>query len=249
MRDERKLVLHLLYRLDTGGLEQVLLDTVRELSSDFQHVVVSLTTASPNLRSQLPRDVAVYELKKRGGHAPDVWFKVYSLLRRLKPDVLHSYNISCLEFQAIAFLARVPLRLHAEHGRSAGDPDGKNRRHRWLRRRMRFFVHSWITVSRDLYDWLCVDIGLPESSVALIYNGVDTTKFASIPLDSLPNSVRTLSGFCDKNAFVVGTVGRLDPVKNHEVLIEAWAMLLKANPSASDNMVLVIVGGGLLRNT
>ena len=53
-----------------------------------------------------------------------------------------------------ATLAGVPVRIHAEHGRDAGDPHGLNPKHNFLRRRLAPFVDRFIPVSEDLNRWL-----------------------------------------------------------------------------------------------
>lgn len=244
--DARPLIVHVLFRFDTGGLEQVLLDTITGLSDSHRHAIVSLTTVSPAWRDVLPEEVEIQALGKREGHDPRIWLSMARLLRRLSPAVVHTYNLACLEFQAIAFVCRVPLRVHAEHGRNADDPTGANPRHRFLRRRLRSMVHVWIAVSRDLHDWLRDGIGIDVGRLALVYNGIDVDRFRPLPRSEQSCSARSLDGFCPEDALVVGTVGRLDPVKNQEMLIELWSALHEQDAFEGREVVLAIVGGGAL---
>lgn len=242
--DTRPLVVHILYRFETGGLEQVLLDTVLGTSTTYQHAIVSLTSVSPLWAARLPADVQVFALGKRDGQDPRIWLKVAGLLWRLSPKVVQTYNIACLEFQAIAFLLRVPFRAHAEHGRSADDPNGLNPKYRFLRRRLRSVVHAWVAVSRDLHDWLRDDIGIHPERLVRIYNGIDVERFRPIPCSEQSSTVRSLDGFCSEQTLVVGTVGRLDPVKNQAMLIDVWRTLDRQ--AFPQDCVLAIVGGGAL---
>src|SRR6185503_20430449 len=70
-----------------------------------------------------------------------------------------------------------------------------------------------------------------------IYNGVDVERFA--PGDRL--AVRAAAGL-PADAVIVGTVGRLDPVKDHDGLLEAFA-----RASTASALHLAIVGDGPTR--
>ena len=71
----------------------------------------------------------------------------------------------------------MPVRIHAEHGRDAGDPDGINRKHNLLRRRLAPFIDRYVPVSADLQRWLGQVVGIPAAKTQLIDNGVDTDHF------------------------------------------------------------------------
>ena len=60
------------------------------------------------------------------------------------------------------------------------------------------------------------------------------------PLSLLPIEFR------DSGLLLIGTVGRLDPVKDQITLVQAFVYLLKNNPALSRNLRLVIVGDGVL---
>ena len=92
-----KTVLHIIFRLDIGGLEQILTDVTNGLASDYQHTIVSLTYATEASKARLNNSVSVLELNKREGNDLYLWVKLYRVIRSISPDVLQTYNISTLE--------------------------------------------------------------------------------------------------------------------------------------------------------
>lgn len=221
------LIAHLIYCLDTGGLERVMLNCIRQLpDTECRHVVISLTHAT-SFANQLPKDVAVYCLAKNPGKDLGIHLKLWRLLREIKPDILHSYNLSTLEYHPIAWLAGVTGHLHAEHGRDIADPRGENKKHQWLRRLVSPFLQTYVVVSRDLAQWMTDVVRIPARKVRLIYNGVNTTTFQPAPT---------------KNpTFTFVHVARLTAVKDQRSLLQAMALLTQQN---SQPCQLWIVGDG-----
>jgi len=224
------LVAHLLYRFDYGGLEVLVAECIKRLPAPgFRHVVLCLTDYNPDFaKAVLPPGVEIICLNKQPGLGLGMHWRIWKLLRRLRPSVLHSYNLAALEYQLAAALAGVAVRVHAEHGRDAADPDGLNRKHNALRRMLRPFVDCYVAVSSDLDRWLREQVGIPAAKVLMIRNGVDTTRFQR---DSVSSQAPTPPDWpFQPEDFVIGTVGRIQDVKNQEALIHAFAALHQRQP-------------------
>ncbi|MDB5748635.1 MAG: family PEP-CTERM/XrtA system glycosyltransferase [Massilia sp.] len=235
------LVVHLIYRLDIGGLETLLVDTINRMPAQrYRHAIVCLTDYTDFAERIARPDVELFALHKAPGLAPDVHVKLFKLLRRLRPAILHTYNLGTIEYQAVALLAGVPVRIHAEHGRDASDPQGLNRKHNLLRRLLANAIDRYVPVSADLARWLDTTVRLPARKVETIINGVDTERFrAGAPVAPAAAAWRA------DGAFVIGAVGRLQDVKNHAALIDAFARLRTRIPD--QKLRLVLVGDGPLR--
>jgi sugar transferase (PEP-CTERM/EpsH1 system associated) len=166
------------------------------------------------------------------------------VLRALKPDIVHTRNLPALECQFVAALAGVKARVHGEHGRDVYDPDGNKFKYNALRKGMRVFVNHYVAVSRDLAHWLKDTIGVPPQRVSQIYNGVDAKIFH--PRRAYPQPVGP-AGFSAPSSFVIGTVGRMEPIKGQLTLVQAFLRVLDQNPGWRERLRLVIVGDGSLR--
>jgi sugar transferase (PEP-CTERM/EpsH1 system associated) len=239
------LVAHVIYRLDVGGLENGLVNLINHIPAQrFRHAIISLTNYS-EFRQRLTRgDVPVFTLNKPPGNSPVTQFNLWKLLNRLRPDIVHTRNLAALETTLPAALAGVPVRIHGEHGRDVDDLDGTNTRRQIVRRLYKPFVHQYIVVSQDLGSYLQHKIGVPPSRIAQIYNGVDSTLFhpAGEVRDAVPHP-----NFSGPGCFVIGTVGRMQDVKDQLTLARAFVRLMQAIPGAEQRLRLVMVGEGPLR--
>ncbi len=219
-------------------------ETVNSLS-EFTHIIIVLTEINKESKKLLNKNIEVIALSKKEGNGFYLWGKLFKLFFQIKPDILHSYNLPTLEYQLLGFLTRIPVRIHAEHGRYASDPEGTNKKYRLLRRIIDPFIHYWIPVSADLSEWLEYFISIPKEKIRLIYNGVDTDHFTPLEVDK--NTLR-LEGFATHQDIVLGTVGRLDPVKNQKILIETYNILVKKKPILIGHLKVVIIGSGPLED-
>jgi len=216
-----------------GGLENIAVLLVKHLDPLAAQAVVTPGGTGP-IAERIPAGVAVFPLGE--AHRPDRWHAVRMarLFLKLRPDIVHTRNWTCIDAIIGARLAGVPVVIHGEHGREAADPEGRNQRRRQVRRILSPFVTEFVTVSRDLGRWLVEQVRVPARKVRTIYNGVDTGRFA--PGDR--SAARHALGIPEDWA-VAGTVGRLDPVKDQTGLIRAFAQTPNTGKS-----VLVIVGDG-----
>lgn len=236
------LVVHLLYRLDFGGLETLMVDCINRMPAEkYRHAVVCITDYTAFSEKITKPNVPIFSLHKPPGLGLGAHVRLWRLLRQLRPTILHTYNLSALEYGVTAALANVPIRVHGEHGRDASDPDGSNRRHNRLRRWLLPFYDCYYAVSADLGNWLTTTIGVPDKKNLLLENGIDTKAFHP-PLLVQDISTEKLPAGC----FVIGTVGRLQDVKNHTGLIDAFILLLTLMPEKKSQLRLAIIGDGPL---
>ena len=233
------LVVHLVYRLDIGGLETLLVDSINRMPPErYRHAVVCLTDYTDFAKRITRPGVELFALHKPPGQAPGTHATLFRLLRKLRPAVLHTYNLGCNEYAVTALAAGVPVRVHAEHGRDAGDPQGLNRKHNLLRRLLSFAIDRIVPVSRDLQSWLEHTVGIAPGRLQLIDNGVDTERFhPALPGEAWDDN---------PDAFVIGSVGRLQDVKDQATLIAAFGLLRAMLPNQA--LRLVLVGDGPLRD-
>ena len=239
------LVAHVIYRLDTGGLENGLVNLINRIPvARYRHAIICLTGYS-EFRQRIKRsDVSVFALDKPAGNSPVTLFKLWRLFRQLRPEIVHTRNLAALEATLPAALAGVPMRIHGEHGRDVGDLDGSNRINQLWRRFYNPFVNQYIALSKDLELYLHQKIRVPAGKVAQLYNGVDTDLFRASTRgrDPLP-----APEFAPPETFVIGTIGRMQAVKDQLTLARAFVSLVHMNPQFARILRLVMVGDGPLR--
>jgi glycosyltransferase involved in cell wall biosynthesis len=95
-----------------------------------------------------------------------------------------------------------------------------------------------VTVSSELKQHMVAE-GFPTGKVSVIYNGIDV---GVMPGRDMRARVRHELGIAD-DAVVVGTVARLDPVKDLQTLIQAVGHQ-GAQGAQEARMVLLVIGDG-----
>ena len=241
----RPLIVHVVYRFDVGGLENGVVNLINTMPADaYRHAVVALTDVT-DFRLRIKREgVQFFALDKPPGHGFRIYPRLFSLFRALKPAIVHSRNLAALEAVVPAWLAGVPVRVHGEHGRDVGDLDGTNVKYQLVRRLYKPFVNHYVALSRDLESYLTQRIAVPRSRIAQLYNGVDVGRFR---VASPRRSAISGSPFNDPALWLVGTVGRMQTVKDQTNLAHAFVAALQAEPRLRSRLRLVMVGDGPLR--
>jgi sugar transferase (PEP-CTERM/EpsH1 system associated) len=239
------LIVHLIHRLDVGGLENGLVNLINNLPPDrYRHAIVCLKDYSDfHLRIQRP-GVEIISLNKREGKDWAHYLRLFHTLKRLRPLLIHTRNLSGIEGQLLAAAAGVRLRVHGEHGRDINDLHGLNIRYRLLRKVLRPLIGHFIAVSKDLEAWLVSTIGARPQRVTHICNGVDSLQFHP---RLGPAAAVGPEGFLSEDAFVIGSVGRMAEVKDYASLVRAFLLLLSQDELAPDRLRLMIVGDGPCR--
>jgi sugar transferase (PEP-CTERM/EpsH1 system associated) len=113
-----------------------------------------------------------------------------------------------------------------------------------VRRAYSPFVSRYVALSRDLERYLVERVGIAATRVVRLTNGVDTDRFRPRRHDDrLPAGCP----FDRARHWLVGTVGRLDPVKDQVNLARAFVAAVREAPQAAERMRLVVAGDGPLR--
>ena len=241
--ETRPLVAHVVYRFDVGGLENGVVNLVNRLPADrFDHAIVALTQVGDFRRRVTRERVTFHALDKPPGHGVAIYRDLYRLFRKLKPTVVHTRNIAASEAQLPAMLAGVPVRVHGEHGWEVQDVAGGKRTHHLQRRLMRPLIHRHVALSGEIRRYLERRVGVPSDAIAQICNGVDLSRFA--PRRSAQRTGPVGERFPEANLFVVGTVGRLSPVKHQRLLVDAFVRLAALPDVDASRLRLVIAGDG-----
>lgn len=224
-------------------MENGVINLVNHLDHDrFEHSICCIDSSGPMAQRINQRNIQIFELKKRGR---DYFLplKLTRLIRRINPDIVHTRNWSAIDGVIGAKLAGIVHIIHGEHGREATDPTGANMRRLRIRKLLHPLVSRFVTVSADLKQWLIYDVGVPEGKVVQIINGVDTDRFCP-PQDK---AAAKMKAALPPDSFVIGSVGRLDPVKDYTTLILAFKSVLTGQTGLTGligKTVLMIIGSG-----
>ncbi len=239
------LIAHVLHRLDYGGLENGLINLINGLPAErYRHAVICLAGYS-EFRHRIRRDdVQVYSLDKRPGKDLPAYGRLWALLRRLRPALVHTRNPGVMDCAVIAWAAGVPVRVHGYHGWDVDDLHGDRPRRALVRRACTPAITRFVAVSQHIARWLQTTARVAPEDIRQIYNGVDTVRFAPGVSGAPPLFPATGGG----PLFVIGTVSRLEAVKDPCTLARAFVLLINRNPVYRGHLRLAIVGDGRLRD-
>jgi len=230
---KRLRVMHVVYCMGTGGTEMALRKLVTGLDPQrFENIICTVAPLTNVERVPGVRFVSLDRSGRPGFLVP----QLTKLFLRERPDVVHSRSWGAIEAVPAAKLARVPRVIHSEHGRDINTMHGDPWRRRVLRRFCYAIADNVFAVSNELRDHYAQQLKISASRIEVIPNGVDATRFRPAPSDT---RLRMLLGLSD-DVIVLGTVGRLDPVKDHRTLLHAAETLAQAGTPVQ----VVMVGEG-----
>lgn len=138
-------------------------------------------------------------------------------VRHIAPDIVHSHSGVWLKAARAGRLAGARAVVHTEHGRPTPIPLGDRLIDGWASRS----TDIVIAVSEALAEVLRGHVVRDPTEVRVIINGVDTAHFQPA---SDPAPARRALGIPEEAA-VIGSVGRLEPVKNYRLALRALARL------------------------
>ena len=231
-------VLHVFNRLGTGGTEYGILKLVHGLNhGQFEHRLCSIRGFDPELVRRRQLEDKLIIAGSAGDDRQFPLFRLARIMRGYRPHIVHSRNWGAIEAIPAARLARVPVVIHSEHGYELETIAGLPRRQRLLRRVAYAMANAVFAVTRDLRDYHARQARVSTSRIQVIYNGVDTQRFVPRPESRLRLCERT--GW-PAGSFVVGTVGRLVPIKDHSTLLKAAELLARQGVDVR----VLLVGAG-----
>lgn len=239
------LVVHVLDQLGIGGLEVVVVNLINHTPADrYRFAIVCLRGATAFQNRIATPDVEIIGLGRRPGKDLSIYRKFWSVLRRLRPAVVHTHNLPTIDLSLPARLAGVPALIHTEHGWDVTENLGSSRKYNLMRRAFSPMVDLYVPVSRDISSWLTDRVGLPARKVRHIYNGVDISRFQPAGSGAKPLPV---PGFDADGTTVFGTVGRMMTVKDQVNLARAFVDLAAKRPDLKHKARLAMIGDGDLR--
>jgi glycosyltransferase involved in cell wall biosynthesis len=235
-RSQRRLrLMHVALSLEPGGTERLVIELAKNLLPTVDSAVCCLDRRGAWAAELEAIGVPVVSLGRRPGFRPGVGQQIAELVTAWRIDVLHCHHYTPFVYGQIASLLRRRVRVvYTEHGRLSDAAPSRKRR----------MVNSWLghfpadiyAVSADLRRHMIAE-GLPADRVRVLHNGVEP---GPPPSPASRSMARRLLGLAD-DEIAIGTVARLDPVKDFTTLLDAMARVRQCRQGRSR---LVIVGDG-----
>ncbi len=227
-------IVHVTTDLGLAGRERVVVELANQQAKSGYDVSIVCLKKEGKLKDRLAPTIEVFTCWKGSGIELSTFRKMVSFIKRKKPQIVHTHNPGTLLYGNIAArLSGIPYIVNTEHGFSEPSTFRGRLKEAILYR----FTHRVTVVSNNLKSRIQKIYWAPEGKLSVIPNGISVPK----PSKS-PDEVRSELGMseCHTN---IGIVGRLSPVKNHQMLLKAFALASEEN----DDLRLWVIGVGSLR--
>jgi sugar transferase (PEP-CTERM/EpsH1 system associated) len=232
---------HTIYAFKEGGMERGLVNIINHGDQGrFRHIILCFTEAGEFARHIQSPSCRVIEFHKGPGNDVRLVGRLAAAIKENGINLLHARGwATLLETAFAARLAGVRASIYGFHGKTVNELG----RTSLLRRAAQAIgVRSYnrlVTLNRRMREDFARETFIPRERISIIANGVDHELF-SPKLDR--EALRRRFGI-PVDRYIIGTIGRLDPVKNHEVILEALALF----PRVEGRPFLLIVGEGEAR--
>jgi glycosyltransferase involved in cell wall biosynthesis len=250
--DDRMVVVRIIDRLNVGGPAIHAVLTAEGLDRRrFRTVLVtgSVEPGEADMQYLLDgRDLEVMVIPALGRELRPLRdlrtaLKLYRLVRRLRPSVVHTHKAKAGALgRVVALVARVPVRVHTYHGHvfQGYFGPGKTWAFLWIERALARITSQLVALSPALADELSTKyrIATPDR-FTVIPLGFELQPF--LKSDQHRGELRRELGL-KADVPLLALVGRMVPVKDHRTFVLAAAMLAAKRPDAQ----FVLVGGGEL---
>lgn len=227
-------ILHIVYSLEPGGMENGIVNMVSRLSNeDLQFEICCLGEAG-RMASRLPDGCSLHVLGKSAGFDRQLPDKLRRLIGEVRPDLLHTHNLGPLIYTALAKILGAQGQIfHGEHASlTQNDLSLRKRLQRKLLYRFCTALHTvGVSMSQQLEA-----LKLTSCPVLTLQNGVDTQRFTPSPDQAARRGELGLP----QNARMAGIFGRFGPYKRHDLLLDSFARIGDEFPG----LHLLVAGGG-----
>lgn len=239
-------VMQLVLSLVIGGTEKLVYDMVRY--ADRRYVspsVCCLNELGEFGENLLESGYPIYALHRRPGIDWSLVRRISKILQQKKIDVIHAhhytpyfYGIMAIWYCRMVRAAHVPKMVFTEHG--IHYPYRKKRKRLLVNPLLCRLADELVTIAQHTKSNLAKYENYPKKKMGIIYNGIDLSAFSE-PIHVI---AKKASLEIAPESQIVGMVARLDPVKNHGMLLRAFQKVASRFPDSR----LLIVGDGPMRS-
>jgi glycosyltransferase involved in cell wall biosynthesis len=226
--------MQVIHSLQVGGSERLACQLARRLDPAIVRTSICAVDCGGPLADELTKAAVPFHILGRGPRFE--WRLIprfHRFFRHTRPQVVHTHHLTQLIYAGLSARLAGARLIHAEHDYLSLEPPRRRR----LLRVLGALCDHVVAVGDQIGTFLTDRVGLPASRVVVIRNGVDLDRYTPDRRISRATLGLPLSGR------LIGTVARLDPLKDPGSLLRAFRILLPAHPDLS----LVLVGDGALR--
>ena len=217
MRDSKVKILHVTFNMGIGGTEQVIRQIIENSDSEqFVHEILCIDgEVGPLGQALKEKGINVECTQRRAGTD----FKLILFIRRLiksnNIDVLHCHQYTPFFYGALAAVGTATKIIFTEHGRFF--PDRHHFKRRFINPLLSIMTKYITAISKSTADAVAEYEYIQRDRIEVIYNGIRDLQTINLDRTALLNELC----LADKYRYV-GTISRLQPIKNQAMMIKAF---------------------------
>lgn len=229
-------VFQVVYSFAIGGSEVVASNIAQNMDDGIVHGVAALEFDGP-LREKLEQaGVQTWVINRQPNERLSPMVRLWQAMRQFKPDVVHTHHLYQLFYTVAGAKLLGAQIVHTEHEYYSL----MQRNSSPLLKKLSSLCRFVTGVNEETTDFLRGQVGIPESKLRTIVNGINLDRYRGSKNDGPPpGGVYMMDG-----DLVVGVVARLDPVKDHATLFRAFHKIVAKMPHAR----LWVIGDGDTRS-
>ena len=225
-------VLHIIPAFVTGGAEKLVLDLILNYDKErFEIAALSFKSKANRIFEQEleKKGLHIFYLDKKNGFDCLLFFKISKVLKKFKPDIIHSH-LYVLKYALLPVIFNgIPVKFHTVHSIASKEQRGIARIVYSMA--YKYFGVVPIAISANIKETIVDYYRFHNGYIPVILNGIDTNRFKNChrPTNS---KIKLLH------------IGRFNIAKNHDLMIDAFKEVV----DKGYDIQLVLVGDGELKS-
>ncbi len=230
-----KKILHVTFNMGIGGTEQVIRQIIENSDPEiFTHEILCIDGFNGSLGLELKeKGINVECIMRRPGFDINLILSLHQLIKLRKVDVLHCHQYTPYFYGVISSILTESKVIFTEHGRFY--PDIHHFKRRIINPLILLRTKNITAISNSTADAVSKYEYIPRKKIQVIYNGIRVIEEIDQSRDELLSELNL-----DPRYRYIGTVSRLDPIKNQSMMINAFAQAKKN----INSLRLILIGDG-----
>jgi len=231
-----KHILHITYDMNIGGTEQVIRNLVEGLDkSRFKSSILCIDgQIGPWGQELQKKGFPHFCLHRKPGFDLQLIKDIHRLIQRESVDIVHCHQYTPYTYGWFGSLFTGKPVIFTEHGRFY--PDVSSPKRRLINPILQMRTAAITAISAATKQALVDYENLAANRIDVIYNGIADTRVAA------SDELKRQLGLQNED-IVLGTISRLDPIKNQSMMLKAFKRARATNPQ----LKLLMIGDGPLR--
>lgn len=242
---------HLIARMDTGGAEENTSYTILGMDKNKYEIdlIVGDEFGSQYEKIFNENKIKVIQIPGFIGNLHPLYdirlfVQLITIFNKNKYDIIHTHGTKAgIIGRIVAKITGIPIIIHGLHGNALGafSSSWMNAIFLYSERAISSFTDAHISVSNLLSEnYLKQKIGKPEKYYT-VRSGMDLSSFLVDRSCIFKEKRRELS--INNDDFVIVNISRLEPLKGHSLLLQAFKILFEQTKNRK--LILLIVGEGI----